>query len=431
MENKPNLPPFDVSDSASIGKRWAKWKRSLELFLEVNCIALASRKRSCLLHYAGPEVQDIFFNIDGHDAVPPAGTYVYREAIRLLDAHFAPLSSVPYERVIFRRMTQLENENVEKFIHRLRDQGRLCEYGNALEMRITKQVFDNGNSDSLREAILKKKLMTVQEITVEGRILETVKRNREEMKKSVDETSVNVVRKPTREEICFRCGYTGHFASDKKCPAKSKACDKCTIVGHFKKMCKTKIVPKSKTSTRKGKIQQVKNAESLSSESTPDDSSEEEVQHVYAAGSVSEKVTCFVGGVKLDWVIDSGAHVNVINRVTWKWLKKQGCIVSRQEKSNKTLRVYGDGKLEVYKVIKADIATRNKTVHHEIYVVNNHKRTNLLSRGTSIDLGVLEIHAEVFNVAEPNEPPIGKLKAVQVQIKTDDRIPPVQQACRR
>lgn len=148
---KATITPFDVTDTASIASRWTKWKRSLQLCLEVNCVALPSRKRSYLLHFAGPEVQDIFYNIEGHDADPPLGSDVFTEAIRLLDEHFAPLNNIPYERCVFRKMTQQENEPVEKFIHRLRDQGRLCDYGAALEMRLTEKNFDNCVSDTLRE----------------------------------------------------------------------------------------------------------------------------------------------------------------------------------------------------------------------------------------------------------------------------------------
>ncbi|XP_053698782.1 uncharacterized protein K02A2.6-like [Sabethes cyaneus] len=436
MEPKPSLKPFDVSDTTSIVTRWTKWKRSLELFLDVNCIALASRKRSYLLHYAGPDVQDIFYNIDGHDANPPAGSNVYTEAIRLLDAHFAPLSNIPYERFVFRQMAQEQKENIEQFIQRLRDQGKLCEYGAALEIRITEQVFDKCNLDDLREAILKKRLMTVQAIAEEGRSYETVKKNREEMKKPVAENMVNAIGKPGRE-VCFRCGNVGHYANDRKCPAKSKVCDKCNLMGHFRKMCKTKRQQKASfnrasggNSTKK-QIRQVKSTGNQSTESDTESSSDDDVQNVYAVNSVSGKVTCFVGGVKMDWVIDSGAHANVISKRTWKWLKSQGCVVSREEKSNKSLRVYGDGKLEVYKTVKADIATGKKTVHHEICVVDVRKGANLLSRQTSMELGILKISAEVFNVSEAKEMPIGKLKNVQVEIKVDRSITPIQQACRR
>lgn len=430
---KTLMPPFDVSNTTSIGNRWEKWKRSLELFLDVNAVALASRKRSYLLHFAGPDVQDIFYNINGHDAAPPANSDVYREAIRLLDTYFAPLTSIPYERFVFRKMVQEENETVEKFIHRLRDQGRLCDYGDALEMRITEQVFDNCCVETLREAILKKKLMTVPEIAEEARILETVKKNREDMRKPVDEKTVNLVKKSNREDICYRCGNHGHFASDKKCPAKSKTCDKCNIVGHFKKMCKTKSAKRG-ILQKKNRVRQVKDSDDSATDSPGseiDSDSDDDVQNVYAAGTVADKVTCFVGGIKLDWVIDSGAHVNVITRRTWKQLKDSGCVYSREEKTNKVLRVYGDGELKVNKIVKTDIATRNKSVHHEIHVVDSKKGANLLSRGTSLELGVLEIKGEVFNVGEFKEPRIGKMKDTQVEIKVDSGVAPVQQSCRR
>lgn len=428
---KAAIAPFDVTDTASIGSRWTKWKRSLQLCLDVNCITLASPKRSYLLHYAGPEVQDIFYNIEGHDAAVPPGSDVYTEAIRLLDAHFAPLNNIPYEKCMFRKMAQQENESIEKFVHRLRDQGRLCDYGAALEMRITEQLFDNCVSDSLREAILKKKLMTVHEIAEEGRVLETVKRNREQMKKPAEEPQVSLVKKQGREEICYRCGNVGHFANDKRCPAKSKICDKCQIVGHFKKMCKTKSNAR-KLHQNKPKVHQVREtAGNVSDSSEADGEDSDDVQQVYSTNSGLDKTTCFVGGVKMEWIIDSGAHVNVITRGTWKWLKKQGCVVSEKSKSNKVLRVYGDGKLKVHKVIKADISTRDKTVHHKICIVDSEKGANLLSRATSVELGVLEIRGEIFSVNNCSEPPIGKLKNVQVEIKLDSSTSPVQQPCRR
>lgn len=97
----------------------------------------------------------------------------------------------------------------------------------------------------------------------------------------MDEGPVSFVNKGGRHEVCFRCGNHGHFANDKKCPAKSKVCDKCGILGHFKKMCKTKTV---KATSSKSRVHQVRDgyySVSDSSESENEEATHNDVQHVY------------------------------------------------------------------------------------------------------------------------------------------------------
>lgn len=56
--------PFDFkSDYGNCAVVWQIWIRGLELFLKVNKIEDKEVKRDWLLHYAGPKVQDIYFNL--------------------------------------------------------------------------------------------------------------------------------------------------------------------------------------------------------------------------------------------------------------------------------------------------------------------------------------------------------------------------------
>ena len=62
----PVVGPFDVlSESANVGVRWEKWINSFKLYLAASGIREASRKRALLLHLAGPDIQDIFFTLEG------------------------------------------------------------------------------------------------------------------------------------------------------------------------------------------------------------------------------------------------------------------------------------------------------------------------------------------------------------------------------
>lgn len=61
-------------------------------------------------------------------------------------------------------------------------------------------------------------------------------------------------------------------------------------------------------------IQQVREAQRVSDsscEATAEEDLDDEVHQVYSTDSGMDKITCVVGGVKSEWIIDSGAHVNV------------------------------------------------------------------------------------------------------------------------
>ena len=63
----PNFAAFDVHADGNAGPRWKKWLARLErMFIGMN-ITIPKRKRALLLHYAGPDVDEIF------DTLPNTG----------------------------------------------------------------------------------------------------------------------------------------------------------------------------------------------------------------------------------------------------------------------------------------------------------------------------------------------------------------------
>ncbi|XP_055548648.1 uncharacterized protein LOC129732127 isoform X2 [Wyeomyia smithii] len=204
-----NIQKFDPADTSSVSVRWKyykfhfqfyrmhpsivnkdvvprqKWKRSFDIFLEVNNVMNPARKRSYLLHYAGSDVQDIFFNLRGENEVQiPEDSDIYKQSVKLLDDYFLPLKCLPRERHIFRNLEQGPEESIEKFVLRLREQVSLCEYDAWLEENIKEQIFEKGFSDELRAKILTKGNMTLAQTIEEGRSLETIAKHRKNLQQT-------------------------------------------------------------------------------------------------------------------------------------------------------------------------------------------------------------------------------------------------------
>lgn len=85
--------------------RWIRWKRAFELYVESKGITNEKRKRALLLHSAGMEVQDIYYAME--DTIPtPSTGEEYTVVVNLLTKYFTPEANTPYERHIFRSMSQ-------------------------------------------------------------------------------------------------------------------------------------------------------------------------------------------------------------------------------------------------------------------------------------------------------------------------------------
>ncbi|XP_055623134.1 uncharacterized protein LOC129766585 [Toxorhynchites rutilus septentrionalis] len=417
------LPRFDPSDTSTVSNRWKKWKRCFEIFLEVNNVTIAERKRSYLLHYAGSDVQDIYFNLKGEDEIQvPNGSDIYKEAIKLLDDYFLPLKCLPRERHIFRNLEQAADESIEKFVLRLREQGNLCEYGEWLEENIKEQIFERGHSDELRAKILTKGNMTLAQTVEMGRSLETIAKHRRNLQKHEEVNRISSSRE------CYRCGRQGHYANDEDCPARDKKCEKCNLLGHFKRCCKTK--PKNSRKNKEGgkkKVRQIVSDNSDTEEEECRDSTSEDgnnVNFVFATNpDQNEMVKCKIGGVKLNWTIDSGAGVNVISSETWKYLKDHEVKVHYHTGHvSKTLLAYGNNKLSVKGMFVAEIATKKSSIRDKVYVVRE-GGNNLLGRKTAMELGILKIDTSICAV-QSSEEKIGKVKDVLVTVQVDPTVKP-------
>uniref|UniRef100_A0A2H1X000 RNA-directed DNA polymerase n=1 Tax=Spodoptera frugiperda TaxID=7108 RepID=A0A2H1X000_SPOFR len=432
-------------DIGSVAVRWERWKRGLYIYLEAAGIDTEAKKRACLLHFGGADLQEVFYNIPGADAEPDDenGGKVFEIAIKKLDEYFAPKQSKGFERHLFRLMRQEPQEKFDKFLIRLRHQASKCQFTNTDE-HIIEQITEKCSSDDLRKKILKNgDKMTLDDIISEANVLEVVERQLGDFEsKKIENHSVNkITTKPDKykgtgdrqDRGCGRCGSMKHFARDPKCPARTRKCNKCGIVGHFQIRCRTREVQKRKLeqdeAARNNNSKRARGANNVE-EAANVGCTSRQIDYIFNV-NIGPTASCMIGGTKVDMLIDSGCNHNLITDKTWLSMKENNSKVSNQSKDpQKKFVAYGSGTpLKLLGSFEAEIRLGKKSEIATFYVISGGTQ-NLLGKVTATSLGVLQINipTDVNNVETTTFP---KFKDVLVEIPMDESVKPVAQPYRR
>lgn len=432
----PGLDHFDCEgDPVSVGVRWEKWKRALEIYFLAANIDDGVKKRATLLHIGGLALQDVYHNLPGAHVEEAENVDVYKEAVIKLDAYFSPQQSRYYERYKFRLMKEEEGERFEAFLVRLRQQADKCQF-TAKDEHLIDQIIEKGSSAELRKKILSGgDSITLQEVITIATTLETVNRQLDSFCKpgssklsDTDKNSINKIdtKKTTVKrnfpKSCYRCGRDNHLSFDSNCPAKDKKCSKCGIVGHFGDYCKTRPHKRRADFVKDEKFNKPKR---FKVDKKKKDT--EEVDYVFHLDE-DAIVNCKVGGVTIRMLIDSGSSCNIITDKTWKYLKAHDVVASNQVMNpEKVLLPYGSQTpLDVIGAFDANINISDGD-HQKatFYVVRNGTR-DLLGKTSATQLNVLRIGIPVNNVRT-----FPKFKNVKIQIPINDNVKPVIQPYRR
>ena len=438
----PTFPAFQVHLDGNVGPRWKKWLARFENLIVGMGIGDAKRKRALLLHYSGPEVDEIFDTLEntGEDKD-------YQTGVEKLTAHFNPQVNTTYEVYNFRKAQQSEGESLDSFHTRLRTLAKTCEFADA-NKEIKEQIILSCKQNALRRKVLREDL-DLTALLKAGRALELSETQAKGVES--DKTTVNTVKHKSKYETysrkgkgrrrekqsqpraeshkesrksngsskCRNCG--GAYPHNDSCPARNKKCISCGKLNHFAKVCRT--VPS-------GSVKRV----------TEEDDTDEE-DFVYAVGEKKQPMCRLaIGGEYVELMLDSGASVNLIDEVTYRRFYKGKAQTLAQAKR----RVFSYGSptpLPLLGTIHAKITAKSNSTSATLHVVKG-SSGNLLGYDTAQRLGLLKIVNQVgIDKTSPQYLAsgefgdlfggIGKVRGKVVKLHIDSDVQPKQQPHRR
>ncbi|CAG2201497.1 unnamed protein product [Mytilus edulis] len=400
------IPFFDVgNDINSLGQRWTRWLRSFNLYATGKGVVEAQQKKALLLHSAGMEVQDVYYTLVERD--PGEHETVYEVAVEILNNHFTPQVNNSFQRNQFRAMEQKPQETIEQFITRLRQKAIYCNFANVDE-GICDQVIDKCSSKRLRRKLLERHNVTLQQLRETAQAMEAAEKQAtsiEQPIESVNKVSTYASKKQNQNKSefkqisCYACGFSGHYKTDPKCPAKGKKCRLCQNEGHFEKCCKSKKNISKNHYSRKTNVRHVESADDTCSEPDYENEDDDYAFTVHGNQGKVSKFTVNVGGIDVPVVIDSGATVNIIDRTLWEHLKKNK-IKCESKTSSKNLYAYGSNKpLTIAGSFNTNVCVNDRCVSADFFVIEEDGQA-LLGHKTSIELGVLKIETNVNTVTD-------------------------------
>ncbi|XP_062703859.1 uncharacterized protein LOC134286282 [Aedes albopictus] len=117
---------------------------------------------------------------------------------------------------------------------------------------------------------------------------------------------------------CYNCGRRDHISTDRRCPARNIVCHGCKVTGHFESCCRLRG-SKKKALPDKDRIRAVEEDKVAG---PPVQHNPEKTYYAFYSGNDTNVLSCEVGGVKLDLLIDSGSDANLIPDTVWESLKQ-------------------------------------------------------------------------------------------------------------
>ncbi|KAL1447852.1 hypothetical protein WDU94_005574 [Cyamophila willieti] len=407
--------PFDEANET-----FETYLERLENYLEMKGLdsSTSAGNKSCvqtLINCLSPKQYQVLSSLTTPD-LPKNGKF--KELCTLLKQHLCPKLNETFEQHKFVSRVQLPNESLTDFVQALKSQTRHCGFvcegcKKSTNNAHLKTQFIRGVKDVyIRERLLQAKVSTFQDLVsialdAEASHVGSLKIQTEVFTES-DVDVVHAVNRPRNQSArsCLNCG--GQWPHKSLCPAKNKTCYKCSRM----------------QSSNKG-FDQVRYLEDGDGEDVEDEV--HEVRNVRTVKTSLPTVSVNLCGSTVEFCIDTGSSVNIIDESTYRRLKRR---VELQHTDCKLFPYQSEQNLEVVGKFNTHVTFKNESVLAEIFVVQNRGQA-LMSSETATGLGLIKFFysidkpEDIFSTHPKLFTGIGKLKGEPIRLHVDPSVQPI------
>ena len=238
-------------NSPDATKIYKHWKTTFQYFLAV-LPQDGLNKLHVLTNFVAPDIYDLFSQDETYEA-----------AVATLDSNYLKEPNEIYARHLLATRKQQPGESFDAYLAALKSLAKVCNFkdvtAGVYQSESVRDAFIAGTTSStVRQRLLEKKAITLDEMITTARSLESAEKNAESYSPQtggnisamtsavpVDSNSAAIVHPPNPQQktkfrnqnACWNCGNSRHPRSS--CPARDAVCHNCQRTGHHSKFCRS------------------------------------------------------------------------------------------------------------------------------------------------------------------------------------------------
>ncbi|KAF4527949.1 hypothetical protein B566_EDAN014122 [Ephemera danica] len=329
-----------------------------------------------------------------------------------LNRVFVGQTSNTYNRFQFNNLRPDARETSSQFLIKLKGKIKSCNFADQEQTLIDMLISHTSNNELRRELLKKGDELNFDTALMISRTVEATESQARAIEgSSSTEQIAKVFSHNKKTGTCHRCGKSDHYANDPVCRARYKTCSRCNKTGHFAEVCRSSgsgSIPKypmaakekppvfkkeKKFTYKKGRIHKVEHEDLnfVQSSSSADFAFSIDGRFRY---DTEKSIRVNVGGVELQFEIDSCSSTNIISSATWENCKRRG-IKCKSTRITKDLYPYNSlTPLKTIGKFECELKVGRFISFDEVYVVHGNDKS-LLSERTSKALQVLKVGLHV------------------------------------